>query len=83
MTHTLSCTICINDWRTGGKMGGKLAFRNHLQEVHKDMECCKHFTKKDEVYEHILGEHANFHCAICETVHQKYADLKEHMSIGK
>ena len=77
----LSCTICVNERRTGGKLGGKLAFRNHINEVHKDSECCKLYTQKDEVYAHILGEHANFHCAMCETVHPKYEELKMHMNV--
>ena len=29
----------------------------------------------------IMLQHANFHCAVCETVHSKYDELKEHMSL--
>ena len=71
----ISCAICNNDWKTAWKM----SFNNHIKTVHKDSLCCKGQSSKSNKYCHILEEHANFHCLLCENKLQKYRDLKAHM----
>ena len=48
--------------------------------IQKDSICCKSVDKTDEFLSHILEEHANFHCLICEAIFPKYEKLKEHMN---
>ena len=70
----LSCAIC--DWKTGWRR----SLLSHITTTHKDLHCCKVYDNTIQLHDHILENHAKFHCLICaEAKFSNYENLKEHM----